>query len=50
MASDFEVKNRIKSQDSRIVLFEKQEELLAILDKKWAKEAHMRNQEYLKNS
>lgn len=49
MASDFEVKNRIESQDSRIILFKKQEELLAILDEEWAKQVHMKNQKYLKS-
>ncbi|HSC40037.1 MAG TPA: Imm63 family immunity protein [Chitinophagaceae bacterium] len=37
MASQFELENRIESQDSRKVIFEKQIELLKILDEEWAK-------------
>ena len=36
MASDFEQKNRIEGQDFRILLFEKQDELLERLDSNWA--------------
>jgi hypothetical protein len=36
MASNYELHHRIKSQDSRILLFAKQVELLAQLDATWA--------------
>ena len=36
MAVDFERKNRIEGQDSRILLFQKQEELLAMLNVAWS--------------
>lgn len=36
MASNYEVQHRIKGQDSRILLFAKQVELLAQLDASWA--------------
>jgi hypothetical protein len=35
MAFDFELKNRIEDQDCRRIAFNKQEELLRMLDKKW---------------
>ncbi|WP_420148066.1 Imm63 family immunity protein [Spirosoma sp.] len=35
MANDFEMKNRIESQDFRRILFKKQEELLGILSEEW---------------
>ncbi len=36
MAVDFERKNRIEGQDSRILLFQKKEELLAMLNVAWS--------------
>lgn len=36
MASDFELKNRLEKQDHRRILFSKQLELLAMVDKKWS--------------
>ena len=36
MAADFERKNRIEDQDYRIILFQKQEELLAMLNVAWS--------------
>ncbi len=36
MTVDFERKNRIEGQDSRILLFQKQEELLAMLNVAWS--------------
>lgn len=36
MAVDFERKNRIEGQDSRILLFQKQEQLLAMLNVAWS--------------
>lgn len=47
MATEFELKNRIESQDFRIILFSKQEELLAQLDKDWAKRQRVVNKKYL---
>lgn len=36
MATNFELKNRIEDKDSRRLIFEKQEELLGILNKTWS--------------
>jgi len=37
MACQYELENRIETQDSRKLIFEKQVELLEILDEEWAK-------------
>jgi len=43
MASQFELENRIESQDSRKLIFEKQIELLKTLDEEWAKRENWYN-------
>lgn len=48
MAAEYELKNRIENQDSRILLFKKQEELLIKLDPNWAIITHSEHNKYLK--
>jgi hypothetical protein len=50
MATSFELKNRIESQDCRIIIFAKQEELLGILNKEWSKKQKIKHQTYLNKS
>ena len=47
MAVDFERKNRIEGQDSRILLFQKQEELLAILNVAWSEKLQAKHTKLL---
>ncbi len=48
VATDFELKNRIEGQDPRILIFNKKEELLRIINPNWSKSEHLRHQELLK--
>ena len=50
MACDYELKNRIEEKDCRRIMFEKQEELLGILDKKWEEKERKEHQSILVNS
>jgi hypothetical protein len=47
MAAEFELNNRIESQDCRRMLFAKQEELLGILNIEWQEEEYQRHQNIL---
>ena len=47
MASEYELKNRIEDKDSRRIMFEKQEELLGILNKDWEEKERKEHQSIL---
>ncbi len=47
MASDYEVKNRIEDKDCRRMIFQKQEELLGMLNDKWKQKVTERNKNVL---
>jgi len=47
MASGYELKNRIENQDSRRLLFTKQEELLGIINPLWKNKNQIKNQRIL---
>ena len=47
MAVDFEHKNRIEDQDFRILLFQKQEELLAMLNVAWSEKLQAKHTKLL---
>ena len=47
MATNYELKNRIKGQDFRRILFAEQERLLGSLDKKWALKQHKEHESIL---
>ncbi|WP_379968019.1 Imm63 family immunity protein [Epilithonimonas sp. UC225_85] len=48
MAIKYELNNRIEGQDFRILLFKKQEELIAKLNSEWAKTLKIEHNDYLK--
>lgn len=48
LATDFELKNRIENQDPRILIFNKKEELLSLINDDWAKKERLRHQKLLK--
>lgn len=48
MATDFELKNRIENQDCRILIFNKKEELLSVLNQAWSNKERIKHQELLK--
>ena len=50
MACDYELKNRIEEKDCRRIMFEKQEELLGILNKDWKEKEYKEHQNILKNN
>jgi hypothetical protein len=50
MACDYELKNRIEDKDSRRIMFEKQEELLGILNENWRVKIKVRHQGILKSN
>ncbi|WBL23854.1 Imm63 family immunity protein [Zunongwangia sp. HRR-M8] len=50
MACDYELKNRIEEKDCRRIIFEKQEKLLGILDKKWEEKERKEHQSILVNN
>ncbi|MFC0605218.1 Imm63 family immunity protein [Winogradskyella pulchriflava] len=50
MACDYELKNRVEDKDCRRIIFEKQEELLGILDKKWEEKERKEHLSILVNS
>jgi hypothetical protein len=49
MASDYELKNRIEDKDCRRIMFEKQEELLGILNDTWRQRENEEHKRILKN-
>ena len=48
IASDYELKNRIETQDCRRIMFVKQEELLGLIDTQWKEMNQKEHQEILK--
>jgi hypothetical protein len=50
MASDYELKNRIEEKDCRRIMFEKQQELLGILNKDWEEREKKEHQSILNNN
>ena len=49
MACDYELKNRIENQDSRRIMFAKQEELLAIINPLWKDKHHLEHLKILED-
>ena len=49
MACDYELKNRIEYKDCRRIMFDKQEELLGLLNKNWQQKENAEHQNILKN-
>lgn len=49
MATNFELQNRIENQDCRILIFNKKEELLSLINQDWAIKERIRHQELLKS-
>jgi len=49
MACDFERNNRLEDKDFRRIAFEKQEELLGILNQGWQQKMYEEHEEILKN-
>jgi hypothetical protein len=49
MACDYELKNRIENQDSRRIMFVKQEELLGIINPLWKDKHHLEHLKILEN-
>ena len=49
MACDYELKNRIEDKDCRRIMFEKQEELLGLLNNNWSQRQKDEHQSALKN-
>lgn len=49
MAINYELNNRSHSQDFRIILFRKQEELLTLLNNNWGSKIKLENDMYLKS-
>ena len=50
MACDYELKNRIADKDCRRIMFEKQEELLGLLNKEWEEKEKKEHQSILINN
>ncbi|MDM5317240.1 Imm63 family immunity protein [Fictibacillus sp. b24] len=50
VALNYEVENRVKNQDSRIISFKKQEELLGVINEKWKMKQELYHREILKRS
>jgi len=48
MAVEFERENRKPNEDSRILMFAKEEELMAKINSDWANELKKKNEKYLK--
>ncbi|MFG6494773.1 Imm63 family immunity protein [Fictibacillus sp. UD] len=49
-ALKYEVENRVENQDSRIISFKKQEELLGVINEKWRMKQELYHKEILKRS
>ncbi|MBG6188465.1 Imm63 family immunity protein [Flavobacterium sp. CAN_S2] len=49
MACDYELKNRIEDKDCRRIMFDKQEELLGLLNNNWRQKENAEHQSILKN-
>ena len=50
MACDYELKNRIEEKDCRRIIFEKQEELLGLLNTEWKEKEKKEHQSILNNN
>jgi hypothetical protein len=50
MACDYELKNRIEEKDFRRIMFEKQEELLGLLNREWEEKEKREHQSILTNN
>jgi len=50
MSVDFELKHRIRTKDSRRIMFAKQEELLGILDISWQQKQHEEHKRIIKEN